>query len=359
MNLVDPGAANSAGAVFRRSPSLRSSGKLPPRRMRLKRTAIAYSGSVSAVQSEQEVKAAAGEERRRGFDFSQYAAEKVELVNEALDGAVAMRRPAVIHEAMRYSLLAGGKRLRPMLCIAACEFVGGEQSAAVAAACAAEMVNTATVIHDDLPWLDNDDLRRGQPTSHKVFGYKVAVLAADFLSAFAFEFLVTATKNASPERILACVVELANATEGIAIGQVVDMHLTGNNANVTLGTLEFIHNHKAGVLIEASVVMGAILGGGSHEQVDKLRIFARKIGLLFQVVDDILDVTMSSQEIGKTAGKDLATDKATYPKLLGLKGAREFAKKLRDEAKEQLVEFDSDKATPLAALAEFIAYRKK
>ncbi|XP_051139658.1 geranylgeranyl pyrophosphate synthase, chloroplastic-like isoform X2 [Andrographis paniculata] len=344
MNLVDPGAANSAGAVFRRSPSLRSSGKLPPRRMRLKRTAIAYSGSVSAVQSEQEVKAAAGEERRRGFDFSQYAAEKVELVNEALDGAVAMRRPAVIHEAMRYSLLAGGKRLRPMLCIAACEFVGGEQSAAVAAACAAEMVNTATVIHDDLPWLDNDDLRRGQPTSHKVFGYK---------------FLVTATKNASPERILACVVELANATEGIAIGQVVDMHLTGNNANVTLGTLEFIHNHKAGVLIEASVVMGAILGGGSHEQVDKLRIFARKIGLLFQVVDDILDVTMSSQEIGKTAGKDLATDKATYPKLLGLKGAREFAKKLRDEAKEQLVEFDSDKATPLAALAEFIAYRKK
>ncbi|XP_051139839.1 geranylgeranyl pyrophosphate synthase, chloroplastic-like [Andrographis paniculata] len=364
MNLVDTCAANSA-AIFRPAPPILRSAfvgaaRLPPCPIRLKKTSIAHSGGVAAILTEEDVKLAAGKEGRREFDFGRYVAEKAEFVNGALDGAVVMRQPAVIHEAMRYSLLAGGKRIRPMLCIAACEIVGGDPSAAVPAACAAEMIHTMSLIHDDLPCMDNDDLRRGKPTSHKMFGENVAVLAGDSLLAFAFEFIATGTKDVAPERIIACVDELAKAVggDGLVAGQVADIKLTGNNADVGLDMLEFIHIHKTAVLLEASVVMGAILGGGSPQQVDKLRIFAQKIGLLFQVVDDILDVTMSSEELGKTAGKDLATDKTTYPKLLGVEGAREFANKLCEEAKEQLAEFDSDKAAPLAALAEYIGRRQ-
>ncbi|KAL0283813.1 UNVERIFIED_CONTAM: Geranylgeranyl pyrophosphate synthase, chloroplastic [Sesamum angustifolium] len=243
-------------------------------------------------------------------------------------------------------LFVGGWEEGPTHAVhSACEVVGGNQSAAVPAACAVEMIHTMSLIHDDLPCMDNDDLRRGKPTNHKVFGEDVAVLAGenrDSLLAFAFEFIATATIGVAPKRVLAAVGELAKAigTEGLVAGQVVDLSCTGNNANVGLDTLEFIHIHKTASLLEASVVLGAILGGGSDEQVEKLRTFARKIGLLFQVVDDILDVTKSSEELGKTAGKDLAADKTTYPKLLGLEKAREFAEKLNEEAKEQLADFD-------------------
>lgn len=183
--------------------------------------------------------------------------------------------------------------------------------------------------------------------------------AGDSLLAFAFEFLATGTTGVSQDRVLAAIGELAKAigTEGLVAGQVVDLSCTGNTS-VGLDTLEFIHIHKTAALLEASVVLGAILGGGSDVEVEKLRMFARKIGLLFQVVDDILDVTKSSAELGKTAGKDLATDKTTYPKLLGLEKAREFAQKLNEEAKEQLVGFDPYKAAPLVALADYIAYRQ-
>nr|ACR19637.1 geranylgeranyl diphosphate synthase [Salvia miltiorrhiza] len=293
------------------------------------------------------------------FNFNAYVVEKANHVNKALDDAVAVRNPPMIHDAMRYSLLAGGKRVRPMLCIAACEIVGGPQSAAIPAACAVEMIHTMSLIHDDLPCMDNDDLRRGKPTNHKVFGEDVAVLAGDALLAFAFEFMATATTGVAPERILAAVGELAKAigTEGLVAGQVVDLNCTGD-ANVGLDTLEFIHIHKTAALLEASVVLGAILGGGSSDQIEKLRTFARKIGLLFQVVDDILDVTKSSEELGKTAGKDLAVDKTTYPKLLGLDKAMEFAEKLNEEAKAQLAGFDPSKAAPLTALADYIAHRQ-
>ncbi|KAL3654450.1 Geranylgeranyl pyrophosphate synthase [Castilleja foliolosa] len=293
------------------------------------------------------------------FNFNAYVIEKANFVNKALDDAVAVKNPPMIHDAMRYSLLAGGKRVRPMLCIAACEVVGGDQSAAVPAACAVEMIHTMSLIHDDLPCMDNDDLRRGKPTNHKVFGEDVAVLAGDSLLAFAFEFMATATTGVAPSRVLAAVGELAKAigTEGLVAGQVVDLSCTGN-ANVGLDTLEFIHVHKTAALLEASVVIGAILGGGGDEQVEKLRTFARKIGLLFQVVDDILDVTKSSEELGKTAGKDLMVDKTTYPKLLGLDKAREFAERLNEEAKEQLTDFDREKRAPLMALADYIAHRQ-
>ncbi|KAL8466614.1 hypothetical protein ACS0TY_035602 [Phlomoides rotata] len=291
------------------------------------------------------------------FNFNAYVAEKANFVHKALDESVSVRNPPMIHEAMRYSLLAGGKRVRPMLCIAACEVVGGHQSAAVPAACAVEMIHTMSLIHDDLPCMDDDDLRRGKPTNHKVYGEDVAVLAGDALLAFAFEFIATATAGVAAERVLAAVGELAKAigTEGLVAGQVVDLSSTG--ADVGLDTLEFIHVHKTAALLEAAVVLGAILGGGSDEQVEKLRTFARKIGLLFQVVDDILDVTKSSEELGKTAGKDLAVDKTTYPKLLGLEKAREFAEKLNEEAKLQLIDFDPRKAAPLVALADYIAHR--
>lgn len=292
------------------------------------------------------------------FDFKSYMVEKANSVNLALDAAVSLKEPLKIHESMRYSLLAGGKRVRPMLCIAACELVGGDQLTAMPAACAVEMIHTMSLMHDDLPCMDNDDFRRGKPTNHMVYGEDVAVLAGDALLSFSFEHIATATKNVSPDRILRAVAELAKCigSEGLVAGQVVDICSEG--ADVGLDQLEFIHLHKTAVLLEASVVLGAIMGGGSDEEIEKLRKFARSIGLLFQVVDDILDVTKSSEELGKTAGKDLVADKTTYPKLLGIEKSREFAEKLNKEAQQQLSEFDHRKAAPLIALADYIAYRQ-
>ncbi|CAH2076365.1 unnamed protein product [Thlaspi arvense] len=296
------------------------------------------------------------------FDFMSYIITKAESVNKALDSAVPLREPLKIHEAMRYSLLAGGKRVRPVLCIAACELVGGEESLAMPAACAVEMIHTMSLIHDDLPCMDNDDLRRGKPTNHKVFGEDVAVLAGDALLSFAFEHLASATSSeVSPVRVVRAVGELAKAigTEGLVAGQVVDISSEGLDLNdVGLEHLEFIHLHKTAALLEASAVLGGIVGGGSDDEIERLRKFARCIGLLFQVVDDILDVTKSSQELGKTAGKDLIADKLTYPKIMGLEKSREFAEKLNRDARDQLLGFDSDKVAPLLALANYIANRQ-
>ncbi|KAL1821935.1 hypothetical protein ACET3Z_016804 [Daucus carota] len=310
--------------------------------------------SVLANQQTQQTQTQTG-----SFNFKSYMIEKAVSVNTALNDAVLVQEPPMIHEAMRYSLLAGGKRVRPMLCIAACELVGGRESFAMPAACAVEMIHTMSLIHDDLPCMDNDDLRRGKPTNHKVYGEDVAVLAGDSLLAFAFYHIATSTMGVSPHRIIQAVGELAKAigTQGLVAGQVVDILLTGDSS-VGLDQLEFIHIHKTAALLEASVVLGAILGGGEEEEVEKLRKFARCVGLLFQVVDDILDVTKSSQQLGKTAGKDLMVDKSTYPKLMGLEKSREFAQKLNREAKDQLLGFDEAKAAPLLALADYIAYRE-
>lgn len=297
------------------------------------------------------------------FDFKSYVTQKAESVNRALDAAVSLREPYKIHESMRYSLLAGGKRVRPVLCLAACELVGGPSSAAMPAACAVEMIHTMSLIHDDLPCMDNDDLRRGKPTNHKVFGEDVAVLAGDALLSFAFEHVAVATASAGvpASRIIRAVGELARSigTEGLVAGQVVDISSEGMSASdVGLDHLEFIHRHKTAALLEASAVLGAILGGGTDDDVEKVRRFARLIGLLFQVVDDILDVTRSSQELGKTAGKDLVADKVTYPRLLGIEKSIEFGEKLNRDAQEQLAGFDQEKAAPLIALANYIAYRQ-
>lgn len=318
-------------------------------------------GAVFAIiTKEDSVKEGKGPtQKETPFSFKDYMIQKASSVHKALDEAVYVKSPIKIHEAMRYSLLAGGKRVRPALCLAACELVGGDESNAMPAACAVEMIHTMSLIHDDLPCMDNDDLRRGKPTNHKVFGEDVAVLAGDSLLAFAFEHIATATSGVSSSRIVAAVGELAKSigAEGLVAGQVVDISSTGQS-DVGLEQLEFIHIHKTAALLEAAVVLGALLGGGSDEEVEKLRKYARQVGLLFQVVDDILDVTKSSQELGKTAGKDLVTDKATYPKLMGLEKSREFAENLNKEAKEQLSGFDLEKAAPLIALADYIAYRQ-
>ncbi|KAL6012387.1 Geranylgeranyl pyrophosphate synthase [Asimina triloba] len=293
------------------------------------------------------------------FDFKSYMLQRADSVNKALATVAAGQQPEKIYDSMRYSLLAGGKRVRPLLCIAACELVGGDEAVAMPSACAAEMIHTMSLMHDDLPYMDNDDLRRGKPTNHRVFGEDVAVLAGDAMLALAFEHIAAATKGAPGERVVRAVGELARSIgrEGLAAGQVVDVVSEGME-DVGLEHLELIHSHKTGALLEGSVVMGAVLGGGGEEEIGRLREFAKSIGLLFQVVDDILDVTRSSDELGKTAGKDLAADKATYPRLVGLERAKELAEELNREAKEQLQGFDPAKAAPLIALADYIAYRQ-
>jgi len=295
------------------------------------------------------------------FDFDKYLHSKAMDVNEALDKAVPQRYASKLYESMRYSLLAGGKRVRPVLCIAACELVGGTQELAMPTACAIEMIHTMSLIHDDLPCIDNDDLRRGKPTSHKVFGEDTAILAGDALLSLAFEHIAVSTsRTVGSDRILRLLCELGRATgsEGVMGGQVVDIESEGD-PSIDLETLEWIHIHKTAVLLECSVVCGAIIGGASDYEIERARKYSRCVGLLFQVVDDILDVTRSSEELGKTAGKDLTSEKATYPKLMGLEKAKEFADELLNRGKQELSCFNPTKAAPLLGLADYIASRQK
>ncbi|KAI3910389.1 hypothetical protein MKX01_034783 [Papaver californicum] len=294
-----------------------------------------------------------------GFQFEEYMAGKMKRVNQALDDSVPLKHPLKIHEAMRYSLLASGKRVRPILSIASCELVGGNEEMALPIACAVEMIHTMSLIHDDLPCMDNDDLRRGKPTNHLVFGEEIAVLAGDALLSLAFEHVATRfTKVVSSDSVVRAIEELGAAvgSDGLVAGQIVDIESEGREVN--LKDLEYIHTHKTAKLLEASVVCGAIIGGGNEMEVERLRRYARCVGLLFQVVDDILDVTRTSNELGKTAGKDLATDKATYPRLMGIQKAKEYADGLVMKAEEELSYFDKTKARPLYHLANYIAYRQ-
>lgn len=284
--------------------------------------------------------------------------EKAKMVHEALEEAVPLQHPVEVHEAMRYSLLAGGKRIRPILCLASCELVGGDECLAIPAACAIEMIHTMSLIHDDLPCMDNDDLRRGKPTNHKVYGEETAILAGDALLSLSFEYIADKTRKVSADRVVRSIVELGSAvgSAGLVAGQILDLY--GEGKEVSLRELEQIHVHKTGKLLEAAVVCGAIIGGGNEMEIGRLRKYARHIGLLFQVVDDILDVTKTSKELGKTAGKDLATHKATYPNLMGVEEAKKFAAKLLGQALEEIAYFDTLKAAPLYYLATYIANRQ-
>nr|YP_002049403.1 geranylgeranyl pyrophosphate synthase [Paulinella chromatophora]ACB43193.1 geranylgeranyl pyrophosphate synthase [Paulinella chromatophora] len=295
---------------------------------------------------------------RTEFDFAAYLRAARESVELALDGSLGTERPTSLSEAMRYSLLAGGKRLRPILCLAACELAGGNVAAAMPTAVALEMIHTMSLIHDDLPAMDNDDLRRGRPTNHKVYGEATAILAGDALLTRAFEIVALRSPGVSPECILKVIGELSLAAgaPGLVGGQMVDLESEGKEVN--LDTLEYIHLHKTGALLSACVICGGLIGDASDELLQALRNYARGIGLAFQIIDDILDVTASSDVLGKTAGKDLVADKTTYPKLLGLKASRERAEQLVAEAKQGLDPW-RDRAAPLLALADYITGRDR
>jgi geranylgeranyl diphosphate synthase, type II len=291
------------------------------------------------------------------FDLAAYLAERQTQVEVAIDRAFPIVYPEKIYEAMRYSLMAGGKRLRPILCLATCELIGGTIEMAMPTACALEMIHTMSLIHDDLPAMDNDDYRRGKLTNHKVFGEDVAILAGDGLLAYAFEHVAVETKNVPAEKILRVVAILGRAmgAAGLVGGQVVDLECEGRS-DVTIETLNFIHNHKTAALLEAAVISGAILAGASEESLQRLTRYAQNIGLAFQIVDDILDITATQEQLGKTAGKDLTAQKATFPSIWGLEESRRQAAKLIVNAKLELESF-GEKAIPLIALAEFIIAR--
>merc|ERR1719329_451645 len=288
---------------------------------------------------------------------------KIGPIEEALAASVQSNVPQTnkICESRAYSLMAGGKRVRPVMCIAACEMFGGTQATAMPTAVALEMIHTMSLIHDDLPSMDNDDLRRGKPTNHVIYGEDVAILAGDALLSTSFEIVAKKTPRelVDAERILDVIGRLGKSVgaKGLAGGQVMDLICEGKGNDVTIDDLRWIHTHKTAALLDVAVASGAILGGATPEEVKACEVFALNIGLAFQVADDILDVTQSTEELGKTAAKDLEADKTTYPKLLGLEGARAEAERLVAVAKEAMAPF-GDRATPLLALADYIIDRK-
>jgi geranylgeranyl diphosphate synthase type II len=264
--------------------------------------------------------------------------------------------PTTIHQAMRYSVFAGGKRIRPMLCMEASRIFSAETKAAVEAGCAVEFIHTYSLIHDDLPALDNDDLRRGKPTCHKQFNEATAILAGDALLTLAFETLSRIPADAS--RCVSVIREVSSAAgtrNGMVGGQVADIE--AERKPVTAEMLSYIHRSKTAALIRGSVIAGAICGGGEHEDVERMRRFGDNIGWAFQVVDDILDVEESSAALGKTAGKDQAQQKATYPALFGLQKSREFATELATKALDELSVY-GERASRLRELAEFLVLRR-
>lgn len=291
------------------------------------------------------------------FDLSTYLKERQAQVEAALDRSLPLVYPEKIYEAMRYSLLATGKRLRPILCLATCELMGGTIEMAMPTACALEMLHTMSLIHDDLPAMDNDDYRRGQLTNHKVYGEDMAVLAGDALLAYSFEYVATQTQGVPAERVLRVIARLGRTVgaAGLVGGQVVDLESEGQS-DIQEETLHYIHTHKTGALLESCVVCGGILAGATDANIERLSRYAQNIGLAFQIIDDILDITATQEELGKTAGKDLQAQKATYPSLWGLEVSKAKAQGLIEEAIAQLEPF-GESSQPLIALAHFITAR--
>ncbi|MDY6783651.1 MAG: farnesyl diphosphate synthase [Cyanobacteriota bacterium] len=296
--------------------------------------------------------------KNSAFELATYLAQRKTLVEEALSRSLPVVTPEKIYEAMRYSLMAGGKRLRPILCLATCELLGGTIEMAMPTACALEMVHTMSLIHDDLPAMDNDDYRRGQLTNHKVFGEDIAILAGDGLLAYAFEYMAEETKEVPAERLLGAIARLGRAVgaAGLVGGQTIDLESEGKS-DISLETLRFIHTHKTGALLEACVTSGAILAGAPAEDLQKVSNYANNIGLAFQIVDDILDITATPEELGKTAGKDCRAQKATFPSVLGLEASKQEAERLIEEAINELASY-GEPAEPLRAIAHFITARK-
>ena len=293
------------------------------------------------------------------MNLRDYLDRQQQLVDAELDRLAppAATPPVTIHRAMRYSLFAGGKRLRPILCMEAARAISGDAAGAETAACALEMIHTYSLIHDDLPALDNDDLRRGKPTCHKVFGEAMAILAGDALLTLAFQVL-GAIESVDAAARAAMVLELATASGtpgGMIAGQVSDLEGEGKTPDPLL--LESIHRAKTGALLRASLRIGAIYAGASREQFEALSLYGEHVGLAFQIVDDVLDVVESSEALGKTPGKDAAQQKITFPAVYGLEQSRRMAERERELAHAALASLGA-RAARLKELADLIVHRR-
>lgn len=290
-------------------------------------------------------------------DLKTYLADRCALVDAALHQFIPAETvaPATIHKAIRHSVFAGGKRLRPILCLAAADACGGRRDAAMPAACAVECLHTYSLVHDDLPCMDDDDFRRGVPTCHKVYGDAIAVLAGDALQALAFELVAQTPAN---DRYTArdYVLELARTAGSLHLvgGQVMD--LEGEGKKLPLADLRFVHESKTAALLTTSIKLGAMSAGASAEQVQALHDAGWNTGLAFQIIDDILDVTQTSEKLGKSAGKDLTSEKSTYPALLGLDASREEAHRLSHAAMHALEPF-GDSAARLRQMVQYLLER--
>ena len=296
------------------------------------------------------------------LDLKSYLSEKKAMVDRALEAYLPEPEgPASdVINAMKYSLFAGGKRLRPILCLAGAEAVGGTKKDCLPVACALELIHTYSLIHDDLPMMDDDDLRRGKPTNHKVFGEAIALLAGDGLLTEAFSLMTRAdlTRHVAPQVMLKVISLISHGAgyHGMVGGQVVDIQSEGKAVDFSI--VEFIHVHKTGALISASVASGAMLGRGNESQLQAITSYGRKIGLAFQISDDILDIEGDTETLEKKAGADERKEKTTYPSVLGLKRSKEIQSELVEAAIKSLQTFNHA-AEPLRLIAQYIIERKK
>jgi geranylgeranyl diphosphate synthase type II len=293
------------------------------------------------------------------FELKSYIKQKNQIINVSLDRMLQNSQSSeALLKAMKYSLMAGGKRIRPVLCLTACEAVGGGPEDALTAACALEMIHTYSLIHDDLPAMDDDELRRGKATCHIAFNEATAILAGDALLTLAFEVLSSVEmddKNQAARWLKVIrLISSAAGYQGMIQGQMLDINSEG--IKLSVDELEAMHRLKTGALIETSINCGAYLGGADYQQRDQLNTYARKIGLAFQVAE--LNVEGNPELMGKAVGTDSLREKSTYPSLLGIQGSREFAKKLIQEALQALESFDKQ-ADPLRAIAGYIIARKR
>ncbi|PYJ07446.1 MAG: farnesyl-diphosphate synthase [Verrucomicrobia bacterium] len=292
------------------------------------------------------------------MELKPYLVARQKEVDRSLDRFLpkASAPPATLHRAMRYSLFAGGKRLRPILCLAAAEACGGRISHALPLACAVECIHTYSLVHDDLPSMDNDDLRRGRATCHKVFGDGIAILAGDALLTIAFE-IATHFRKTSRYELRDVLEEIAQAagSRKLIAGQVADLEAEGRR--IDRRQLRYIHENKTAALLTASVRLGAMAANATPKQLSAITAFGRALGLAFQVIDDILDVTQTSEKLGKSAGKDVAAKKATYPAVLGLEKSRAEARRLTSDAHRALESLGKN-ASVLRTLADYLLQRE-
>ncbi len=293
------------------------------------------------------------------MNLKKYLQIRQRKIDRALNGYLpkANTKPVTLHKAMRYSLFAGGKRLRPILCLAAAEACHGSIDNALPLACSLECIHTYSLVHDDLPSMDNDDFRRGRPTCHKVFGEGIAVLAGDALLTIAFQIVSSA--KAAPRydvAILLREIAVAAGSQKLIAGQVADLEAEGKN--VKRDQLQFIHENKTAAILKSSVRLGAMSANADPKKLSAITRFGQRLGLAFQIIDDILDVTQTSEILGKSAGKDVAAKKATYPAVIGLEKSRAEARRLTRQAHNALSIFSNSDAEPLHALANYLLERE-